>query len=61
MTVPHYVSENKSDIRGIKPGWYAIENDGNLTSGPFSGRQECMNKITQPANAATAPELQGAA
>ena len=23
ITTPHYVNENKSDIRGIKPGWYA--------------------------------------
>ena len=35
MTVPHYISENKSDMRGIKHGWYAIEDDGNLSSGPF--------------------------
>jgi len=25
LTVPHHFSENKSDIRGIKLGWYAIE------------------------------------
>ena len=36
MTVPCYISENKSDMRGIKHGWYAIEDDGNLSSGPFS-------------------------
>ena len=30
MTVSHYISEGKSDMRGIKPGWYAIEDDGNL-------------------------------
>jgi hypothetical protein len=35
VTVPHYISENKSDMRGIKPGWYAIEDDGDLSSGPF--------------------------
>jgi hypothetical protein len=23
MTVPHYITEDKSDMRGIKPGWYA--------------------------------------
>jgi hypothetical protein len=33
VTAPHYISENKSDMRGIKPGWYAIEDDGNLSSG----------------------------
>jgi hypothetical protein len=26
----HYTSENKSDMRGIKHGWYAIEEDGAL-------------------------------
>jgi hypothetical protein len=36
VTVPDYISENKSDIRSVKPGWYAIEDDGSLCSGPFS-------------------------
>jgi len=35
MTAPYYMSETKSDMRGIKHGWYAIENDGELSSGPF--------------------------
>ena len=48
MTAPHYISENKSDMRGIKHGWYAIEDDGNLSSGPFSSREECVTEITQP-------------
>jgi hypothetical protein len=25
--IPYYISETKSDMRGIKPGWYAIEDD----------------------------------
>ena len=33
-------------MRGIKPGWYAIEDDGNLSSGPFSSREECVNRIS---------------
>jgi hypothetical protein len=38
MTVPHYISENQSDMRGIKHGWYAIEDDGNLwTFSQFRG------------------------
>ena len=58
----HYISENKSDMRGIKPGWYAIEDDGNISSGPFASRQECVKRITQPTNGAmasvaTKPEL----
>ena len=31
MTVAYYISENKSDMRGIKHDWYAIEDDGNLS------------------------------
>ena len=48
VTAPHYISENKSDMRGIKSGWYAMEDDGNLSSGPFSSCEECVNIITQP-------------
>ena len=48
MTVPHCISEDKSDMRGIKAGWYAIENDGKLSFGPFSSRQECVEN--HPAN-----------
>jgi hypothetical protein len=50
MTASHYINENKSDMRGIKPGWYAIENDGNLSSGPFASLEECIKRISQPAN-----------
>ena len=57
MTVPYYISENKSDIRGIKHGWYAIEDDGNLSSGPFSSREECLSRGTQPTNETTSWEL----
>jgi hypothetical protein len=24
VTAPYYISEDKSDMRGIKPGWYAM-------------------------------------
>ena len=50
MTVPHYINESKSDMRGIKPGWYAIEDDGYLSSGPFSSLEECVKRIAQPKN-----------
>ena len=50
MTVPHYINECKSDMRGIKPGWYAIEDDGYLSSGPFSSLEECVKRIAQPKN-----------
>jgi hypothetical protein len=50
MTIPYYISEDKSDMRGIKPGWYGMEDDGNLSSGPFSSRQECLSIDTQEAS-----------
>jgi hypothetical protein len=58
MSVPHYVSEDKSDMRGIAYGWYAMGDDGNLSCGPFSSLEECITRITQPTNGTTAPELQ---
>ena len=30
-----------------QPGWYAIEDDGNLSSGLFHSRQKCVKRITQ--------------
>ena len=50
MTIPHYINEDKSEMRGIKPGWYATDSDGNLSSGPFSCREECLSRCTQPKN-----------
>jgi hypothetical protein len=32
MNIPHYINENKSDIRGIKSGWYAAAEDGSLSA-----------------------------
>jgi hypothetical protein len=57
VTAPHYNSDDKSDVSGIKPGWYAIEDGGNLSSGPFSSREECVKRITQPTNGAMASKL----
>jgi hypothetical protein len=53
MTAPHYISENKSDMRGIKLGWYAAEDDGRLSCGPFSSLEECLKRITQPTTVTT--------
>jgi hypothetical protein len=44
---PHYINEHQSDIRGIKDGWYAMEKNGNLVSGPFSCREDCL-KVVNP-------------
>jgi hypothetical protein len=53
MSIPHYINEDKSDMRGIKPGWYAMEDDGKLSSGPFSSRHECLSRDTQAMNGST--------
>mgnify|MGYP007111874319 CR=1 FL=1 len=45
MTVPYYVNEHQSDIRAIKPGWYGMENNGNLSSGPFLNEGKCLTGI----------------
>ncbi|MGA8495168.1 MAG: hypothetical protein WB764_06790 [Xanthobacteraceae bacterium] len=58
MIAPHYISEDKSDMRGIKSGWYAIEGDGNICSGPFASREECVERLAQPTNGTTASQLQ---
>ena len=47
MTVPYYVNEHQSDIRAIKPGWYAVERNGKLSSGPFPSQEECLTRMTQ--------------
>ena len=48
MTIPHYVNERQSDIRAIKPGWYGMESNGKLSSGPFPNQEKCLTGITQP-------------
>ena len=45
-SAPHYINEHQSDMRGIKDGWYAIEKNGNLVSGPFSSREDCLRSNT---------------
>jgi hypothetical protein len=45
MIAPHYVGETRSDLRGIKPGWYAMNSNGNLVSGPFCSLEKCAEKI----------------
>jgi len=50
MTIPHYVNEHQSDIRAIKPGWYGMESNGKLSSGPFPNQGKCLTEITQPSS-----------
>jgi hypothetical protein len=47
MTIPQYINEDRSYMRGIKPGWYAADDDGNLFSGPFATHEECVRRIIQ--------------
>ena len=57
MAIPHYVNESKSDIRCIKPGWYAMhEQDGSLSSGPFVSREQCLSRGIQLTNKSTSSE-----
>ena len=48
MAIPHFINDDRSEMRGIKPGWYAMDDDGNLSSGPFSSRDQCLIRLTQP-------------
>jgi hypothetical protein len=56
MAIPHYVNESKSDMRCIKPGWYAMNEDGSLSSGPFVSREECLSGSIQLTNKSTSSE-----
>ena len=47
-TVPYYINEDKSDIRGIKSGWYAIDENGNLVFGPFDTYDQCVERDIGP-------------
>jgi hypothetical protein len=46
-SVPHYINERQSDLRGVKQGWYATDDRGHLLSGPFSNRENCLTRISQ--------------
>ena len=49
--VPYYINEQQSEIRGIKRGWYTMDERGKLCSGPFSSPSECLRRVSQPGNA----------
>jgi len=48
MAIPHYVNENESDMRRIKPGWYRMDDDGSFSSGLFPSHEECVRRIAKP-------------
>jgi hypothetical protein len=51
---PHFVDVQQSAMRGLNVGWYAIDQDGEIASGPYRGRNECIVSITQFLNDAPA-------
>ena len=55
ITVPN--RKNRSDIRGIKQGWYAIEVHGKFFLGPFPSFEECVTRMSEPLNGTTASEF----
>jgi hypothetical protein len=44
---PHFVNEGQSVLRGIDGGWYAKDNHGHYSFGPFSNRETCLSRIFQ--------------
>jgi hypothetical protein len=42
---PRYVDETQSRMRGLKVAWYAIDNEGTITAGPYPNRDECIARI----------------
>jgi hypothetical protein len=47
---PHFVDAQQSAMRGLNIGWYAIDQDGEIASGPYRGRNECVIGIGQSPN-----------
>jgi hypothetical protein len=46
--VPYYINEQQSNVRGIKCGWYILDECGRLGSGPFSSPDECLETAPAP-------------
>jgi hypothetical protein len=59
MTIPHFISEDKSDIWAVKHGWYAVDDNGRLCSGPFASQDECLRAIAQPTNGSVPSRSRG--
>jgi hypothetical protein len=49
--IPYYINERQSDVRGIKCGWYTMDERGKLGSGPFLSPCECLGRKSAPENA----------
>jgi hypothetical protein len=51
--VPYHINEDQSDMRGVKEGWYAMDESGKLTLGPFTSRDNCLicvRAVARPTN-----------
>jgi hypothetical protein len=46
--IPYYVNEVQSEVRGVKRGWYTMDDRGKLVSGPFSCACECLESGDDP-------------
>jgi hypothetical protein len=40
-----HINEDQSDMRGVKDGWYTMDEAGKLTSGPFSSREDYLTRL----------------
>jgi hypothetical protein len=54
--IPHFINERESDLRGVKEGWYALDEHGSLLSGPFSNQESCLTRISQSVKRSNALE-----
>jgi hypothetical protein len=46
--IPYYINEQQSVVRGIKRGWYTMDERGQLGSGPFTSPSDCLGSGSQP-------------
>ena len=42
--VPHFINDDRADMRRIKSGWYAMSDDGRLICGPFATYETCLER-----------------
>jgi hypothetical protein len=43
---PNHISEDESDRRAVKAGWYEMTADGRIGAGPFASWNDCFDKIS---------------
>jgi len=54
---PLHVDERQSRMRGLKIGWYGVDNEGAITAGPYPSRDECLARISQIPERSHGPDL----